>query len=418
MATLVAAGGYGAFAQTTAQPTNDAPNPFQTIEGHFKLPEGRTWGSTSAVDIARDGRSIWVGERCGANSCLEDRATGKMSPLHPVLLFDESGKLVRSFGAGMMVFPHGIHVDRDGNVWLTDGQDNAPQAARGAGGAGAPGATARGSDATAPGGAGRGAGAAGGGLGAQGAGGGRGPAPTAPPANATIGHQVFKFSPEGKLLLAIGRPGGATGPDQCCWQPNDVITNDKGEIFISEGHGANPNDRVVVFSPDGKKIVRQFGKRGAGPGEFNQPHALAFDAQGRLFVGDRGNNRVQIFDQSGKFIADWPQFSRPSGLFIDRNGMLYSADSESGSVNPAHGAWKRGIRIGSVKDGKVTAFIPDPSGEGVTFAMTDGKPVLTRADGKPGPGGTLAAEGVAVDAAGNIYGAEVGPRKLQKYVRK
>jgi streptogramin lyase len=389
MATLVAAGGYGAFAQTTAQPTNDAPNPYQTIEGHFKLPEGRTWGSTSAVDIARDGRSIWVGERCGANSCLEDRAMGKMSPLNPVLLFDESGKLVRSFGAGMMVFPHGIHVDRDGNVWLTDGQDNAPQAARGAAAAGA-----------------------------QGAGGGRGPAPTAPPANATIGHQVFKFSPEGKLLLTIGRPGGATGPDQCCWQPNDVITNDKGEIFISEGHGANPNDRVVVFSPDGKKIVRQFGKRGAGPGEFNQPHALAFDAQGRLFVGDRGNNRVQIFDQSGKLIADWPQFSRPSGLFIDRNGMLYSADSESGSVNRPHGAWKRGIRIGSVKDGKVTAFIPDPSGEGVTFAMTDGKPVLTRADGKPGPGGTLAAEGVAVDAAGNIYGAEVGPRKLQKYVRK
>jgi sugar lactone lactonase YvrE len=389
MATLVAAGGYGAFAQTTAQPTNDAPNPYQTIEGHFKLPEGRTWGSTSAVDIARDGRSIWVGERCGANSCLEDRAMGKMSPLNPVLLFDESGKLVRSFGAGMMVFPHGIHVDRDGNVWLTDGQDNAPQAARGAAAAGA-----------------------------QGAGGGRGPAPTAPPANATIGHQVFKFSPEGKLLLTIGRPGGATGPDQCCWQPNDVITNDKGEIFISEGHGANPNDRVVVFSPDGKKIVRQFGKRGAGPGEFNQPHALAFDAQGRLFVGDRGNNRVQIFDQSGKLIADWPQFSRPSGLFIDRNGMLYSADSESGSVNRPHGAWKRGIRIGSVKDGKVTALIPDPSGEGVTFAMTDGKPVLTRADGKPGPGGTLAAEGVAVDAAGNIYGAEVGPRKLQKYVRK
>jgi sugar lactone lactonase YvrE len=389
MATLVAAGGYGAFAQTTAQPTNDAPNPYQTIEGHFKLPEGRTWGSTSAVDIARDGRSIWVGERCGANSCLEDRAMGKMSPLNPVLLFDESGKLVRSFGAGMMVFPHGIHVDRDGNVWLTDGQDNAPQAARGAAAAGA-----------------------------QGAGGGRGPAPTAPPANATIGNQVFKFSPEGKLLLTIGRPGGATGPDQCCWQPNDVITNDKGEIFISEGHGANPNDRVVVFSPDGKKIVRQFGKRGAGPGEFNQPHALAFDAQGRLFVGDRGNNRVQIFDQSGKLIADWPQFSRPSGLFIDRNGMLYSADSESGSVNRPHGAWKRGIRIGSVKDGKVTALIPDPSGEGVTFAMTDGKPVLTRADGKPGPGGTLAAEGVAVDAAGNIYGAEVGPRKLQKYVRK
>ena len=165
-----------------------------------------------------------------------------------------------------------------------------------------------------------------------------------------------------------------------------------------------------MYSPDGKKILRQFGKRGSGAGEFNQPHALAFDAQGRLFVGDRSNNRVQIFDQSGKFIAEWPQFSRPSGLFIDRQGNLYSADSESGTVNPAHGAWKRGIRVGSVKDGKVTAFIPDP--------------LPTCAQGQdPGnprtcASGTWVAEGVAVDAAGNVYGAEVGPRKVQKYVKK
>ena len=397
VAAVVSGGGWVVYGQTAATPTNDAPNPFQTIEGHFKLPEGRTWGSTSAVDIARDGRSIWVAERCGANTCVAEPTTGKMSPLDPVLLFDESGKLVRSFGAGMMAFPHGIHVDRDGNVWVTDGNGNAPQAARGAGGGAAGAGTAAGGAAQA---------------------GGRGTAPTAPPPGATVGHQVFKFSPEGKVLLTIGMAGGATGPDQCCWQPNDVITNDNGEIFISEGHGANQNDRILVFSPDGKKIVRQFGERGSGPGDFNQPHALAFDAQGRLFVGDRGNNRVQIFDPSGKFIADWPQFSRPSGLFIDRNGMLYSADSESGSVNPAHGAWKRGLRWGSVKDGKITGFIPDPSGEGVTFAEKDGKPVLTRADGSAGPTGTLAAEGVAVDAAGNIYGAEVGPRKVQKYIRK
>jgi hypothetical protein len=297
----------------------------------------------------------------------------------------------------MLVFPHGIHIDRQGNVWVTDGQDNAPTPARGGGGGAAAGG-------------GRGAG---GGAAAEG----RGPAPTAPPAGATIGHQVFKFSPEGKLLMTIGRAGGATGPTECCWQPNDVITNQKGEIFISEGHGQNPNDRILKYTPDGK-LIKVIGKRGSGPGEFNGPHALAFDSQGRLFVGDRSNNRTQILDQEGKFIADWPQFSRPSGLFIDRNDMLYSADSESGSVNPAHGAWKRGIRIGSAKDGKVIAFIPDPSGEGVTFRMQDGKPVLTKADGTPGPGGTLAAEGVAVDNQGNIYGAEVGPRKVQKYVKK
>ena len=109
-----------------AEPTNSAPNPYKTVEQPLKMPEGRTWGATSAVEIDRDGRSIWVGERCGANTCL-DRATGQMSSLPSILKFDPSGKLVTSFGQGMLIFPHGIHVDRDGNVWVTDGQDNAPQ---------------------------------------------------------------------------------------------------------------------------------------------------------------------------------------------------------------------------------------------------------------------------------------------------
>src|SRR5436190_171374 len=124
--------------------TNDAPNNYTTIRDYFKLPEGRTWGSTSAVDIDKDGKSIWVAERCGQNSCL-DRATGKMSDLPTVLKFDSTGKLVKSFGAGLMIFPHGIHVDKDGNVWVTDGQDDAPAPARGAGagaGRGAAGAEA------------------------------------------------------------------------------------------------------------------------------------------------------------------------------------------------------------------------------------------------------------------------------------
>jgi sugar lactone lactonase YvrE len=360
--------------QPAGAPTNDAPNPYQTIEGHFKLPEGRTWGSTSAVDIAPDGRTIWVAERCGSNSCL-DRATGQMNQAPSVLKFDTSGKLVASFGQGLLIFPHGIHVDREGNVWVTDGQDNAPTPARG-GGAAAAGAAA---------------------AGGQGAA--RGPAPAPRPNGAANkGHQVFKFSPEGKLLLTLGKPGGAADADYF-FQPNDVITNQKGEIFVGEGHSSAPGAvaRILKFSPDGK-LIKVLGKRGPGNGEFDQPHGLAFDSQGRLFVADRGNNRVQVIDQEGNFIASWPQFSRPSGIFIDRNDMVYSADSESGSVNPAHGDWKRGIRIGSAKDGKIIAFIPDPQSDVKT--------------------GTLAAEGVAVDRDGNIYGAEVGPRKVQKYVRK
>ena len=183
--------GWQVRAQGQMAPTNDAPNPYQTITNYFKLPAGRTWGSTSAVDIDKDGRTIWVAERCGANSCL-DRATGQMSPLDPILHFDADGNLIKSFGAGMMIFPHGIDVDPDGNIWVTDGQDNAPTPARGA----APG--------------GRGAAGAAAGRGAQVRQGRLGPLP-----GATKGHQVLKFSPQGELLMTIGKPGGAALP-QCC----------------------------------------------------------------------------------------------------------------------------------------------------------------------------------------------------------
>ena len=330
-------------------------NPYRTVEGWAKMPEGRTWGSTSAVDVDRDGKSIWVAERCGANTCL-NRTTGEMSLLPTILGFDAGGTLVKSFGAGQFIFPHGMHVDRDGNIWVTDGQDNAPRDTA----AGTPAATRPG-----------------------------------PPTGATKGHQVFKFSPDGKLLMTLGKPGGAADPEYF-YQPNDVVTAPNGDIFVAEGHGG-ANSRILKFSRDGK-LIAVIGKKGTGPVEFDQPHALAFDSKGRLFVGDRSNNRIQILDQQGRFIEEWKQFSRPSGIYIDRNDVIYVADSESGSVgNGRSRTEKRGIRVGSIKDGKVIAFIPDPLD------------VATN---------TSAAEGVAVDVAGNIYGAEVGPKALKKYVKK
>ena len=118
-------------------PVNDVPNPYNTIKDYFKLPNGRQWGSTSAVDVDKDGKSIWVAERCGSNSCL-DAATNEIKNVPTILKFDTNGTLVKGFGEGLLIFPHGIHVDRDGNIWVTDGQDNAPRPARGAGaGAGA-----------------------------------------------------------------------------------------------------------------------------------------------------------------------------------------------------------------------------------------------------------------------------------------
>src|SRR5262249_42584549 len=208
------------------------PNPYQSIENSFKLPESRKWGSTSAVDIDKDGRSIWVAERCGTNSCL-DRATGQMSASDPVLHFDASGKLIKSFGAGMLIFPHGIFIDRDDNVWVTDGQDDAPTPARGAGGrgreAGAGGAPAA-------------------------------PAPSGPIGlrpGATKGNQVYKSGPDGKLLLTLGKPGGAAAPDYF-YQPNDVLVAPNGDIFVSEGHGAG-NNRVIKFDKTGK-FIKEWGK--------------------------------------------------------------------------------------------------------------------------------------------------------------
>ncbi len=385
--TFAQAGGGQAAATgawTSAPVVNDLPNPYNTIEGWAKLPEGRSWGSTSAVEIDRDGKSIWVAERCAANSCF-DTKTNEMSPLHTVFKFDPNGKMVASFGQGMFVFPHGIHVDRDGNIWVTDGQDNLPRRR--------PGMAAD--------------------------------APLPPMPAKVVGHQVIKFSPEGKVLLTLGKAGG-NQPGQPAdpasfYQPNDVIIYPNGDILVAEGHGnaAPSTARLIRFDRNGK-FIREFGKMGdALQGEFMQPHGLAFDSKGRLFVADRSNNRIQILDaETFKTLDTWYQFSRLSGIFIDRNDIIYGADSESGSVSPPHYMWKRGIRIGSARDGKVTAFIPDPSHNGLTYEMVDGKVVAKMADGGKPPGGTLAAEGVAVDRDGIIYGAEVGPRKLQRYVKK
>lgn len=361
---VLAAPGWLVLGQAVQDQAAALPNPYKTIENWAKMPEGRSWGATSAVDVAPDGTTIWVAERCGANICW-DLAAGKPSPLDVVLKFDATGKLLKSFGAGMFIFPHGIHVDRQGNVWVTDGQDNLPRRARGA----------------------------------------PADAPLPPPPATLIGHQVFKFSPEGKLLMTLGKAGGnrpGETPDPASfYQPNDVITNEAGEIFVAEGHssGQTAHARISKFDKTGK-FIKAWGQKGSAPGEMDQPHGLAFDSKGRLFVADRGNNRLQIFDQDGKLLdTGWEQYSRVSGIWIDRNDMLYCADSESGSVAPDRKDWKRGIRIGSIRDGKngkIQAFIPDPS---------------------TATSGTLAAEGVAVDAAGNIYGAEVGPRALKRYVK-
>ncbi len=314
-----------AHTQAQAQPTpnakNDLPNPYRTVEGWAKLPEGRTWGSTSSVDIDKDGVSVWVGERCGTNSCLT-------STLDPVLKFDATGKLVKSFGSGLVIFPHGITVDRDGNIWIVDGQDNAPRPARGA--APAPGATPA-------------------------------PLPMGPPAGGTKGHQVIKFSPDGKVLLTLGKPGGAAAPDYF-FQPNDVLRGAERRHLRRRRTRRRQLAHAQVRQD--RQVPQDVGQARIGPGDFSQPHALAMDSQGRLFVADRSNNRVQVFDQEGKFLTETKAFGRPSGVYIDKNDNLYVADSESQSRDAnAYGynpGVKRGIRLGSAKTLTVDRLHPRP----------------------------------------------------------
>jgi DNA-binding beta-propeller fold protein YncE len=349
--------GAGAIAQSEVAPTNDLPNPYWSIAPWGKLPEGRTWGAFNGVAIDNDGESVWVVNRCGANPdipagaspFLFDSCAGSSVP--PVIKLDASGNVQKTFGAGMFIFPHKIYVDCDGNVWVADGRGVNERERK------------------------------------------------ANPAEVGKGHTVVKFSPDGRALLTLGKPGVAGDPPHALTQPTSVVIAPNGDIFISEGHGGQAPDvppetvsRISKFSGDGK-FIKSFGKLGAGPGEFRLPHDLAMDREGRLFVADRGNMRVQILDQEGAFIAEWKQFSRPSGIAI-RDEMIYVADSESNGV-AAHPGWKRGIRVGSLKDGRVLYRIPDP------LEMK----------------GTSAAEGVAVDAKGNVYGGEVGPRQLVKHPR-
>jgi DNA-binding beta-propeller fold protein YncE len=332
----------GLSAQPSYPPPNDGlPNPYRTVFHWAQLPAGRHWGSMAGVTVAPDGK-IWSTERCGNQHSCDG------STLNPILEWDQSGKYIKSIGSGLFDDPHGIIVDRDGNIWVTDERVSGDK---------------------------------------------------------KRGVQVIKLSPDGKVLLTLGKPGVMGMGTDTFGAPDGIIQAPNGDIYVADGHdGCDcPNARVMKFTKDGK-FIKAWGTHGSGPGEFDGVHGLALDSQGRVFVADRLNNRVQVFTPNGKFIAAWKQFGRPSAIAIDKDDLLYVSDDQStDKKGPEYNPnCKNGIRIGSVKDGKVTAFIPDPEPGGPTS--------------KP-------PEGIAVGPDGSLYGASNGrpednTRDLKKYVKK
>ena len=328
------------------RPINNLPNPYATQRDFGTLPDGRRWGSVSAVDIDIDGVHVWAGDRCGTNQCATT------PDINPIVKLDPNGRVVEQFGAGLMVWPHGIDVDHEGNVWIADARvanENEINET---------------------------------------------------PAAANLGSAVLKFSSAGELLMTIGTPGEVGDPPTHLTDPNDVLIAPNGRIYIAETHaaqfqnepGPDTKSRITMWEPDGA-YIGHFGEYGWDDGQFRTPHGLAMDSQRRLFVADRGNNRIQIFSQDGEWLDTWYQFSRPSGIYIDPdNDLLYAIDSESDeNYNP--GGWRKGLRVGNARNGEVLYFIPPhestirPSGMGGVGAM---------------------GEGVTADKDGNVYAGDLG----------
>jgi len=321
-----------AQAQSSYPCANDAPNPYKLVANWATTP--RPWSHPLAVTVdSKD--DLWVFDRCEEGGC-----TGSKNS--PIFELGPDGKTMKNFGTGLFVFPHAIAADKDGNVWAVDGD-----------------------------------------------------------AKDGKGMQVTKLSPDGKVLMTLGKAGQGAGSAALDTfdQPTGVAVASNGDIFVAEGHGPKfGNSRIVKFDKNGK-FIKTFAKLGSGDGELKEPHAIALDRQDRLFVADRNNARVVIFDKDGNFIAAWKQFGRPSGLWVDQQDVLYTADSQSSNDPKSpnyNGSCKMGIRVGSVKDGKVTAYIPPP-------------PV---SDPKLQP-----PEGVTVDSHGAIYAAAQQQSDVKKYVK-
>ena len=275
---------------------------YQLVANWAQLPPGTKWGRMTAVDVDATG-TIYVLQR---------------SEPSKVMAFDPQGKLLRTWGEGLFPEAHGLRVDRDGNVWITE----------------------------------------------------------------RMLHQVMKFTPDGRLLLELGQKGVAgdnTSVDKFNG-PSDLVFAPNGDFFVSDGESTNA--RVVKYSKDGK-FVKFWGTKGAGPGELEVPHSIAMDSRGRLYVANRTNKRIEVFDQDGHFLSQIRNAGTPYGLFITKDDLLYVVDGTQGNPDEF-------LTVVDTRDGSVVAQI----------------------HGLTGP------HMVSVSASGDIYVAEVRGESVKKFVRK
>lgn len=326
-AILVVAGLLGPYSQSVgaAGPTQPAGRRvvgYQVVHGWPELPPGEILGEATGVGVDSHG-NVLVFHRAG-------RTWAEPFPTEPIArptvwVFDSTGRFLRSWGAGVFVMPHGLTVDHDDNVWVSD-----------------------------------------------------------------VGlHQVFKFSADGRLLLRLGE-ARTPGADASHFNlPTDVAVLKDGSFFVSDGY---ENTRVVKFAADGTFLLT-WGTAGAGPGQFNLPHGIAVDASGRVFVADRSNSRVQVFDSSGRFLAEWrgPDVGRPYAIAVGADGRAYIAD---GGDQPSEPPDRAGVAVVG-RDGKVMTRFG-------RFGNYDGQFRL--------------AHDVAVGSDGAVYVVDVSGQRVQKFV--
>jgi streptogramin lyase len=270
------------------------------------------------------------GANFGGTSGVAFNSKGHIFVIHrgpmPVMEFDPDGHFVQGFGDGLFERPHGLRIDADDNIWTTD----------------------------------------------------------------VAAHVAYRFTPAGRLEMVLGcknRPGEwhEFGHLRLFNEPNEAVPGPTGDVFVLQGHGKGES-LVLKFDRDGN-FIKTFGRKGKGPGEFDLPHSLVFDAKGLLYIADRNNARIQVLDADGNYIRESKHPGTPCGLFMGADQHIWLAHGHTGQVMKLD------------LNGNVVGLM-EGAGQGKTV-------------GKYGE-----AHYIAVSPRGEIFVADTLNWRVQKYVKK